>query len=129
MNNIAKTLPAVGDQLYLRQFTGSYYVDICKTPYTVIAVTPTKVTVQAAELIYPMFHYDPARMSEYYKQFDGRRVCFFDTVAESIVPDPQGRIKELTWHAKRGMWGTPGADSSYPEYAVFGKYEQQPDLD
>lgn len=126
---VEKTLPNIGDELYLRQFTGRYYVDIVKRPYTLIAVTPTKVTVQEAQLIYPVFKYDPSSMSDYYKQFDGQRVAFYDTVAEFIVPDPTGRIQELVWHSKRGLWGTPGPDSSYPEYAIIGKYEHQPYLD
>lgn len=124
-----KTTPKVGDQLYLRVYTGSYYADMVKRPYTVISVTPSKVKVQSAKLVFPIFEYDPETMDLYYAQFDGRRVCFYDTVAESIEPDPEGRVKELTWHPGRGMWGTPGPDSSYPEYAIFGKYEHQPYLD
>lgn len=124
-----KTFPKVGDQLYLRQFTGSYYVDMVKRPYTVIEVTPTKVVVQSAKLIFPIFKYDPKTMSDYYKEFDGKRVSFYDTVAESIEEDPEGRIEELTWHGRKGLWGTPGPDSEYPEYAIFGKYEHQPYLD
>lgn len=118
-----------GDQLYLRQFTGSYYIDIVKRPYTIIAITATGIYVQEAKLIFPVFHYEPEKMDEYYKQFDGERVCFYDTVAESIEPNPEGRIELLTWHPKRQMFGTKGPDSSYPEYAVFGKYEHQPYLD
>ena len=124
-----KTLPNIGDQLYLRQFTGSYYIDMVKRPYTVIDVTPTKVIIQAAKLVYPVFKYDPSYMNHYYKQFDGCRVGFYDTVAESIEPDPNGTIEELVWHPKRGLWGTAGPDSSYPEYAIIGKYEHQPYLD
>lgn len=129
-NKIIKTLPSVGDQLYLRQFTGSYYIDMVKRPYTVISVTNKEVIVQAAKLIYPIFVYDPSTMSDYYKQFDGQRVCFYDTVAESIEPDLYGRIEKLVWHPKRGLWGTEGPDNSYPEYAIFGEgYQHQPYLD
>ena len=124
-----KTLPKIGDQLYLRQFTGSTYVDMVKRPYTVVAVAPTEVQVQSAKLIFPIFHYDPATMDPYYIQFDGQRPCFFDSIAESIEPDPNGRIKTLKWHPKRGLWGTPGPDTSYPEYAIMGKYEHFPYLD
>jgi len=124
-----KTLPKVGEQLYLRQFTGRAYVDFVKRPYTVIKVENNKVTIQSAKLIFPLFKYNPATMSEYYKQFDNTRPQFFNTVAESIEPDEFGRIEELTWHSKRGMWGTKGADTDYPEYAIFGKYEHQPYLD
>ena len=33
-----KNYPKVGEKCYLRQFTGSYYVDMVKRPYTVIEV-------------------------------------------------------------------------------------------
>ena len=125
-----KTLPKVGDQGYLRQFTGSYYVNMVKRPVTVISVTEKEVVVQHAKLIFPVFHYNPATMSDYYKEFDGKRVCFYDTVAESIEPDPTGRIERLTWHPKRERWGTPGADSSYPEFLITEEgYQHQPYLD
>ena len=123
-----KTLPKVGDQCYLRQFTKSCYVDLVKRPYTVIAVKPTEIMVQAAKLIFPVFRYEPS-MDPYYLQFDGRRVCFYDTVAESIEPDPAGKIERLVWHPKRELWGTPGPDSEYPLYAIMGKYEHYPYLD
>ena len=51
------------------------------------------------------------------------------TVADDIIPDPNGRVEELTWHPKRGLWGTKGRESDYPEYAIFGNYEHQPYLD
>lgn len=127
-----KYLPKVGDKLYLRQFTKSYYVDMVKRPYTVVGVTPTKVLVQECKLIYPIFKANPnwnERQKEYYKDMVGKRVAFFNTVAESIEPDPAGRIEELTWHGRKGMWGTKGKDSDYPEYAIFGEYRHQPYLD
>jgi len=118
----------VGDQGYLRQYTGSYYVDIVKRPVTVIAVNGNKVTVQHAKLIFPMFKYNET-MDDYYKQFDGQRVAFYNTVAESIEPDTEGRIEELTFHKKKGLYGTPGPDSSYPEYLILGEgYQHQPYL-
>ena len=122
-----KTLPNVGDQGYLRQFTGSYYVDICKHPVTVIEVTSRAIKVQDAKLVFPVFKYND-RMDPYYKQFDGRRVCFYDTIAESIEPDPQGRVQTLTWHPKREKWGTP--KDSYPQFLILGEgYQHQPYLD
>lgn len=122
-----KTVPTIGDPCYLRQFTGSYYVDLVKTPYTVVEVSARKIKVQECKLIYPVFHYDPDTMTEYYKQFDNKRVCFFDTIAEEIVPDPTGVIEELTWHPKSELWGTNGA---YPLFAIFGAgYQHQPYLD
>lgn len=118
-----------GQELYLRQFTGSYYIDIVKRPYTVIQINRDSILVQRAKLIYPIFKYNSETMDEYYKQFDGERVCFYDTVAESIEPNPRGEIIKLVYHPKRDMFGTPGSDRNYPEYAIFGKYEHQPYLD
>jgi len=51
-----KTFPKVGDPLYLRQFTGHYYVDIVKHPYTVVAVNKSEVLVQECKLIAPIYH-------------------------------------------------------------------------
>lgn len=125
-----KYFPKVGDECYIRQFTNNYYVDMVKRPYTVIAVSPKEVQIQSCKLIYPVFHYNPETMSEYYKEMDGKRVCFYDTVAESIEADPNGRIETLTWHARKGMWGSKGVrDAEYPEYAIFGKWMHQPYLD
>ena len=123
-----KFLPNVGDKLYLRQFTGSCYVDMVKRPYTVVEVTPTKVLVQSCKLIAPVYH---CCGNPYLDRPDleGQRVFFYDTVAESIEEDKNGRIEELTWHPHRGMWGTPGPESSYPEYAIFGEWKHYPYLD
>lgn len=123
-----KTLPKVGDKLYLRQFTGSYYVDMVKRPYTVVSVSPSKVVVQECKLIAPVYH---CCGNPYLDRPDleGQRVFFYDTVAESIQEDPYGRKEELTWHGRKGMWGTKGRDSDYPEYAIFGEWKHQPYLD
>ena len=123
-----KWMPKVGDKLYLRQFTGHYYVDICKRPCTVIAVQPTRIFVQGCKLIAPVYHCEgnPYRDRP---DLEGQRVFFYDTVAESIEEDPQGLIQELTWHRGRGMWGTRGKDSDYPQYAIFGEWKHQPYLD
>lgn len=122
-------LPQVGDQGYLRQYTGMYYVDIVKQPVTVIAVNGNKVTVQHAKLIAPVYH---CVGNPYLDRPDleGQRVFFYDTVAESIEPDQEGMIEELTFHKKKGLYGTPGPDSSYPEYLILGEgYQHQPYLD
>ena len=106
-----KTYPKVGDKLYLRQFTGNYYVDMVKRPYTVVEVNKTTIKVQECDLI-----------------FNGPR--YFDTLPDKIVEDKNGRIEELTWHPKRMMWGTKGREADYPQYAIFTKeYEFQPYLD
>lgn len=123
-----KVFPKVGDHLYLNQFTGDYYVDMVRKPYTVVAVTNQVVTVRACKLTFPIFHYDPNTMSDYYKQFDGQRVRFFDSLPEKIEDNPDGATKNLYWHPKRGLWGTKGEDSSYPEYAIFGDWEYYPYL-
>lgn len=124
-----KQTPKVGDRGYLRQFTGSHYVDMVKRPVTVVEVTPTKVVVQHAKLIAPIYrcvgnpHLDRPDL-------EGQRVFFYDTVAESIEPDPYGPKEELTWHGRREKWGTPGKDSDYPEYLILGEgYRHQPYLD
>ena len=120
----------VGDQGYLRQFTGRYYIDAIKRPVTVIAVSNSRVLVQHAKLIFPVFQYNPETMSDYYKEFDGKRVSFYDTVAESIEPDLNGHIEELTWHPGKSFWGTPGSDKDYPEYLILGEgYKHFPYLD
>lgn len=123
-----KTLPKVGDHLYLRQFTGNSYVDMVKEPYTVIEVTPSKVKVQACKLIAPVYH---CVGNPYLDRPDleGKRVFFYDTVAESIEEDPNGAIEELTWHSRKGLWGTAGPDSSYPLYAIIGEWKMFPYLD
>lgn len=124
-----KTFPKVGDQGYLRQFTGNYCVDMVKRPVTVIDVTPSTVTIQHAKKIAPIYH---CVGNPYLDRPDleGQRVWFYDTVAESIEPDPDGYTEVLTWHSKRNRWGTPGSDKDYPEYLVTEQgYQHQPYLD
>lgn len=124
-----KRLPKVGDQGYLRQFTGSCYVDMVKRPVTVIAVTDNKIIIQHAKLIAPVYHCTGNPYMDR-PDLEGQRVFFYDTVAESIEPDPNGQIEELTWHKKRELWGTPSPDSNYPEYLILGVgYKHQPYLD
>lgn len=123
-----KTFPNVGDKCYLRQFTGSYYIDAVRHPYTVIEVTPTRVVVQECKLIAPVYHCTGNPYMDR-PDLEGQRVFFYDTVAEEILPDPAGQTKDLTWHPKRGLWGTPGPESSYPQFAIIGEYDHQPYLD
>ena len=123
-----KTLPKVGDKLYLRQFTGSYYVDMVKHPYTVIGVTPRKVTVQECKLTAPVYHC-VGNLNLDRPEFEGQRVFFYDTIAEIIEEDTNGAIEELTWHSRKGLWGTAGPDSSYPLYAIIGEWKHFPYLD
>lgn len=125
-----KYIPKVGEPCYLRQFTSDMWINEVKRPYTVIEVTSKEIKVQSCRLIYPVFHYDPETMSDYYKELDGKRVNFYDTVAESIEPDPAGSIKVLTWHGHKSLWGSKGMRASdYPEYAIFGYgYQHSPYL-
>lgn len=125
---MSKVLPKVGDELFLRQFTGSYYIDIVKDPYTVIGVEENKVYVQSCKLTAPI-HKPTGNQRLDRPDLEGQRVFFYDTVAEKIEPDPHGDIVKLVWHKDREMWGTPGKRSDYPKYAIFGKYMHQPYLD
>ena len=123
-----KYFPKIGDHLYLKQITGSYDVDKVKRPYTVISVSPKVVRVQECKMTPPVYHCTGNPYKDR-PDLEGCRVWFYDTVAEIIEEDPNGNIEELTWHAKRGLWGTKGADKDYPEYAFFGKWEHFPYLD
>ncbi len=72
-----KFYPEVGTKLYLSQRTGNYYVDMVKTPYTVIGVSSGKVLVQECQLI-----------------FNGPR--YYDTIADDIKADPNGEVLTLS---------------------------------
>lgn len=126
-----KFYPEVGTPLYLKQINSSYYCNMVKRPYTVIDVKPNKILIQSAEIIYPVFHYDPEFMSDYYKQFDGKRIGFFDTLDEFIIEDKTGIIEELHWSAKKDGWfkADNGRIDTYSPKAFFGKYEYFPYLD
>ena len=106
-----KFYPAVGTPLYLSQRTGSYYVDMVKHPYTVVGSQKGKLLVQECELV-----------------FNGLR--YYDTIADEIKPDPNGRILELSWAPKKGKWQIDKYKTGYPEYAFFGEgYQHYPYLD
>lgn len=125
-----KFYPEAGTELYLRPHTGDCWCDMVKRPYTVLGPTAEgKLKVQAAKLIFPVFKENPKwteREREYYAPMVGTRVCFYDTVAESIEPDPNGRVIELVWSRKNGRW--QDSNEKYHDFAVFGKYEHQPYL-
>lgn len=103
----------VGTKLYLRQRTGNYWVDMVKRPYTVIGVTPTRVTIQEAECV-----------------FNGPR--YYDSYPDTIRENPNGKVLELKLSkAKKykGLWihsSYPG--DTYPSFAVFGDWEYEPYL-
>ncbi len=122
-----KTNIKVGDKLYLRQFTGDSFVDMVKRPYTVVKVTKGRVKVQSCKFIWPEYHCcgDPYTDCP---DLEGKRVQFYNSLPEIIEEDLNGELVDLTWHSKKGMWGTKGRDREYPEYAIFGKWEYMPYL-
>lgn len=101
--------PKLGDHLYLSQDTGSYYVDMVKDPYTVIAVKGNTCIVQACRLY-----------------FAGPR--YYDTIADVIREDPEGKTVKLRWNEKRQRWQESPA-GSFPHVATFGEWKHQPYLD
>jgi hypothetical protein len=105
-----KFYPEVGTKLYLSQRTGNYYVDMVKTPYTVIGVSSGKVLVQECQLI-----------------FNGPR--YYDTLADEIKANPNGQILELNWAPKKARWQIDKYKSGYPSIATFGRWDYQPYLD
>lgn len=123
-----KTNVKPGDKLYLRQFTGNSMIDMVKRPYTVLEVTPTRVKIQTCKYVWPIYHCTGNPMLDM-PEYEGKRVQFYDTIPEIIEADKEGEVYELTWHSKKGMWGTKGRERDYPEYAVFGKWEYMPYLD
>lgn len=105
-----KFIPKVGEQLYLSQRTGKYWVDMVKRPYTVIKVSPREVHVQACKLL-----------------FVGPR--YFDSIADVIQEDREGEILVLHWAPKKGRWQRAlYSGDPYPLFAFFGHWEHQPYL-
>jgi hypothetical protein len=105
-----KFYPEVGTKLYLSQRTGNYYVDMVKTPYTVIGVSSGKVLVQECQLI-----------------FNGPR--YYDTIADDIKADPNGEVLTLSWAPKKERWQIDKHKTGYPSIAFFGKWEYYPYID
>ena len=89
-----KVMPKVGDKCYLRQFTGSYYVDMVKDPYTVIEVTPTRVLVQECKMTPPVYHCCGNPHLDV-PELEGQRVWFYDTVAEFIEENYKGKYEAI----------------------------------
>lgn len=98
----------VGTKLYLRQYTGNYWIDMVKDPYTVIEAKGNYLIVQECELV-----------------FAGPR--YYDTVADYIMENPNGRTVKLRWSEKKMRWQETPA-GSYPRVAVFGSWRHQPYL-
>lgn len=122
-----KFYPEVGTHLFLSQRTGNYYVDMVKRPYTVIGVNKNHVIIQECKLIAPIYHctgnpcYDRPDL-------EGQRVFFYNTVAESIEEDKEGRILSLNWAPKKGHWQIDEFHTGYPQIATFGKWVHFPYL-
>ena len=107
--NKMKHTPTVGEHLYTYTPCSNYWVSMCRQPYTVVAVKGNVITIQEARCI-----------------FYGAR--YFNTLADDIVEDKQGRTMQMRWSEKKQRWQqTPCG--SYPKVAVFGKWDYQPYLD
>ena len=104
-----KFYPEVGTKLYLSQRTGDYYVDMVKTPYTVIGVVSGKLLVQECQLI-----------------FNGPR--YYDTLPDEIKEDPNGRVLALSWAPKKGCWQIDKHQTGYPSIAFFNEWRYFPYL-
>ena len=79
---MTKYYPEIGTKLYLSQRTGLEYVDLVKTPYTVVGKARGKLLVQECELV-----------------FNGPR--YYDTLADEIRENPNGQILELSWPLRK----------------------------
>lgn len=104
-----KVMYEIGTKLYLSQRTGDYYVDLVKTPYTVIGYTCGKMLIQQAKCNFPSPRY-------------------FDTLPESIEEDPDGEIIQLNWAPRKGRWQIDRYHTGYPELAFFGVWDYYPYL-
>ena len=104
-----KFYPEVGTKLYLSQRTGDYYVDMVKTPYTVIGVVSGKLLVQECQLI-----------------FNGPR--YYDTLPDEIKEDPNGKVLALSWAPKKGCWQIDKHKTGYPSIAFFNEWRYFPYL-
>ena len=122
-----KFIPEIGTPLYLHQRTGDYYVDMVKRPYTVIGYYKGKLRIQECKLTPPVYHcVGNPRLDR--PDLEGQRVWFYNTIAETIEPDPNGEIIELNWATKKKRWQIDEYHTGYPQIANFGKYEHYPYL-
>ena len=100
-----KYMPTVGEHLYITHTSGNWCLRAVRRPYTVISANGKEVTIQSAKLI-----------------FNGP--VYYDTIADDIQEDPNGRIVKLHYSRQRGVW-------QLDEYtkAVFGRWDHYPYLD
>ena len=101
--------PTINEKLYLYTPCSNGWVSMVRNPYTVDSVSGNTCIVREARLI-----------------FNGVR--YYDTLADDIVDDPNGRKIKLRWSEKKQRWQETPA-GSYPRVAVFGSWDYQPYLD
>lgn len=104
-----KHVPVVGEKLYTYTPCNMYYVRAVRNPYTVASVKGDTIIIREARPV-----------------FLGPR--YFNTLADYIEDDPNGRTKKFRWSEKKQRWQESPA-GSYPEVAVFGEWDYFPYLD
>lgn len=113
IRKIEKHIPTIGEHLYTYRPCSSYYVSICRDPWTVESVKGNTCVVRAAHLVF--------RGDRYYDTLP-------DEIVESDPNDARVRRLKLRWSEKKQRWQESPCDS-YPLVAVFGKWDYQPYLD
>ena len=103
-----KHIPVVGEHLYTYTPCSDMWVSDVRNPYTVESVRGNVCTIRAARPV-----------------FNGPR--YYDTLADDIVDDPNGRRMTMRWSEKKQRWQESPA-GSYPQVAVFGAWDFQPYL-
>ena len=91
-----KKIPEIGTKVTLYYYTGS------ETPYTVIGYEKGALLIQECSLY-----------------FEGER--YFDTVADYIEPNPNGRIRKLHFCPSSGAWR-----DGEGTFAIFGSWNHEP---
>ena len=104
-----KHVPTVGEKLYIHTPCNSYYVAICRDPYTVESVKGNTMIIREARLV-----------------FCGQR--YYDTLPDRIEDDPNGKRLTFRWSEKKQRWQESPA-GSYPRVAEFGEWDYVPYLD
>lgn len=103
-----KHIPVVGERLYTYTPCSDMWVSMVRKPYTVDSVKGNVCVIRAAHPI-----------------FNGP--CYYDTLPDAIVDDPNGQKMTLRWSEKKQRWQESPA-GSYPRVAVFGAWDYQPYL-
>ena len=95
-----KHIPEVGEKLYIYTPCNAYYVQAVHDPYTVESVKGNTMVIRAARPV-----------------FLGPR--YYDTLADYIEDDPNGKRMTMRWTEKKQRWQQSPA-GSYPKVARFG---------